>query len=456
MSTKIQELVKVSNHMFKRDYYLNELISRKGNHLVKVITGVRRSGKSFLLNNIFLDYLKKDNVDNEHIIQFAFDSEEDVLLLEKYYENEPTVVTINKEERINSKKFLSYVKDRVVDDGTYYFLLDEIQKLDRFVPVLNGLLRHNNYDIYVTGSNAKLLSKDIDTEFSNRGSRIHLLPLAFSEYLTGVDKSKEEALQDYFVYGGIPLVQSESNHIGKANMANSILKETYIKDILLRHPLVDSNKLLETLNAIASMISTPVNPTKIEKTFESIYGIKLTNDTIGNYITWFEDSYLINRVNRYDVKGRGYIGSPYKIYFEDIGIRNAALNYREIDETDLIENVVYNELRYRGFSIDVGIVYINEPSGRKDKEGKEIYIEKALEVDFVANKGGKTYYVQVALEISDTSKKDQEYKSIRSIPDSFKKIIIVKNDLIAHQITTEGFLRMSLLEFLTNPGSLEL
>ena len=318
------------------------------------------------------------------------------------------------------------------------------------------MLRHNNYDIYVTGSNAKLLSKDIDTEFSNRGSRIHLLPLAFSEYLTGVDKSKEEALQDYFVYGGIPLVQSESNHIGKANMANSILKETYIKDILLRHPLVDSNKLLETLNAIASMISTPVNPTKIEKTFESIYGIKLTNDTIGNYITWFEDSYLINRVNRYDVKGRGYIGSPYKIYFEDIGIRNAALNYREIDETDLIDNVVYNELRYRGFSIDVGIVYINEPSGRKDKEGKEIYIEKALEVDFVANKGGKTYYVQVALEISDTSKKDQEYKSIRSIPDSFKKIIIVKNDLIAHQITTEGFLRMSLLEFLTNPGSLEL
>lgn len=441
--------------MFERSYYLNELIKRKNNHLIKVITGIRRVGKSYLLNDVFLKHLMNEGIDDVHIIQFAFDSEEDVLKLDKYYSDESTVIIVDKEERINSKKFIAYIQDRIIDDKDYYLLLDEIQKLDRFVTVLNGFLRHKNYDIYVTGSNAKFLSKDIDTEFSGRGNRIHLLPLAFSEYLAGVNKSKEEALQDYLLYGGIPLVQLEANHNDKSKIATSIIKETYIKDVVLRHKNVDENKILETLRVISSMISTPVNPSKIEKTFNSMYGIILTNDTIGNYITWFEDSYLLNKAYRFDVKGRKYIGSPYKIYFEDIGIRNAILNYREIDETDIIENIVYNELRYRGYSVDVGVIYINEPNGTKDKDGKNIYVGKAYEVDFVANNGNKTYYIQVALEINNEQKKNQEYKSIRNIPDSFKKVLIVKNDLLSSQITNEGFLRMNLLEFLTNPHSLD-
>ncbi len=442
--------------MFKRDYYLNQLIKKENNHMIKVITGIRRSGKSFLLNTIFYNHLiENQGIKEQFIVKFAFDSELDTNLLNKYFPDEPTIIMVGKEERVNSKKFIEYIKDKTKKNGTYYLLLDEIQKLDRFVPVLNGLLRNESYDIYVTGSNAKMLSKDIDTEFSNRGSRIHLLPLTFNEYLSGINKSEEKALRDYIIYGGVPLVQLENEHNEKANQASSVLNETYIKDVVLRHPQVDENKLIETLRVIASMISTPINPTKIEKTFKSVYNIDLSNDTIGDYISWFEDAFLLNKVLRYDVKGRRYIGSPYKIYFEDIGIRNAILNFREIDETDLIENIVYNELRYRGYSVDVGVVYINEPTGKKDKDGKDIYVEKATEVDFVANKGGKIYYVQVALQIDTIEKKEQEYKSIRNIPDSFKKIVIVKNDIVDHQYTNDGFLRMNLMEFLTNENSLD-
>lgn len=442
--------------MFPREHYLNELIKRKGNHLVKVITGIRRSGKSFLLNQIFYGYLKAQGYDEGHIIRFAFDSEEDVQKLDKYYPDEPTIIVVDHEERIYSKKFIAYVHDLVKDEETYFFLLDEIQKLDRFVSVLNGFLYHPNYDVYVTGSNAKFLSKDVDTELGGRGDRVHLLPLSFKEFLAGSGKPKDEAFQDYLVYGGIPLVQMEQEHADKARVASSILNETYVKDVVLRHPTVNRNNLLETLRAISSMISTPISPVKIENTFQGVYGIKLTNDTIGNYIEWFEDSYLLNKVLRYDVKGRSYIGSPFKIYFEDIGIRNATLNFRELDETDLIENVVYNELRFRGYSIDVGVVYLFEPNGEKDAQGRAIYVKNAREVDFVANKGSKRYYIQVALQISGEKKKEQEYKSLRNIPDSFKKVIIVKNDVIPFQTTQEGFLRMTLMEFLTNEKALDL
>ena len=441
--------------MFKRDLYLNELIERKGNHLVKVITGIRRCGKSYLLNEIFHNFLLKEVTDDAHIISFAFDSEEDILKLEKFFPQEPTIIKDGGEEKINAKKFISYVQERVIDGQDYYLLLDEIQKLDRFVSVLNGFLRHSNYDVYVTGSNARFLSKDVDTEFGGRASRIHLLPLSFNEYLSDVDKPKEKALEDYLIYGGIPLVQKETSHQGKARVAESVLKETYIRDILLRHENVNENKLTETLRVISSMISTPINPTKIEKTFQGVYGIKMANDTIANYIGWFEDSYLLNRALRFDIKGRGYIGSPYKIYFEDIGVRNAILNFRELDETDIIENIVYNELRYRGYSVDVGVVYVNEPTDKLDKNGKSVYIQKTLEVDFVANKGDKTLYIQVALEIKNEEKKEQEYKSIRNIPDSFKKVIIVKNDLLPRQITKEGFLRLNLMEFLSKQDSLD-
>lgn len=441
--------------MFKRDLYLNELIDKKNNHLVKVITGIRRSGKSYLLNEIFYNFLiEEEGVSDNHIIKFAFDNEENIALLDKYLQEQPTVMEKRNQKIVNSRKFLLYIKDLIIDKERYYLLLDEIQNLDDFVRVLNGFLNHDNYDVYVTGSNSKLLSSEVDTEFGGRGDRIHLLPLTFSEFLSGTDYDENTGLKVYERYGGIPLVQLQKNDKEKTKQALSILKETYIKDVKDRHPNVNVNNLNDTLNVIASMISTPINPSKIEKTFKGIYNIDVTNDTIGNYISWFEEAYLLNKALRYDVKGRHYIGTPYKVYFEDIGIRNAALNFREVDETDIIENIVYNELRYRGFNVDVGVVTIKKKTNRKDKNGNWIYMDIDTECDFVASKGDKTYYVQVALTIDTKEKKDQEYESLRNIPDSFKKVIIVKNEGL-HYRTNEGFLRLSLLDFLTNVDSLD-
>lgn len=441
--------------MFKRDLYLNELIDKKNNHLVKVITGIRRSGKSYLLNEIFYNFLiEEEGISDDHIIKFAFDNEENIALLDKYLQEQPTVMEKHNQKIVNSRKFLLYIKDLIVDKERYYLLLDEIQNLDDFVRVLNGFLNHDNYDVYVTGSNSKLLSSEVDTEFGGRGDRIHLLPLTFSEFLSGTDYDENNGLKVYERYGGIPLVQLQKNDKEKTKQALSILKETYIKDVKDRHPNVNVNNLNDTLNVIASMISTPINPSKIEKTFKGVYNIDVTNDTIGNYISWFEEAYLLNKALRYDVKGRHYIGTPYKVYFEDIGIRNAALNFREVDETDIIENIVYNELRYRGFNVDVGVVTIKKKTNRKDKNGNWIYMDIDTECDFVASKGDKTYYVQVALTIDTKEKKDQEYESLRNIPDSFKKVIIVKNEGL-HYRTNEGFLRLSLLDFLINFDSLD-
>ena len=441
--------------MFKRDLYLKELIDKKQNHLVKVITGIRRSGKSYLLNTIFYDYLVKEkNVSDDHIIRFAFDNDEDIFLLDKYLMDQPTIIEKNNQKLVNSRKFLCYIKDLVRDNDPYYFLLDEIQNLDEFVRTLNAFLRHENYDVYVTGSNSRFLSSEVDTEFGGRGDRIHLLPLTFSEFLNGTDYDSNTGLKMYERYGGIPLIQLQKNDTEKAKQTLSILNETYIKDVKDRHPNVNVNNLNDTLNVIASMISTLINPSKIEKTFKGVYNIDLTNDAIGNYISWFEEAYLLNKALRYDVKGRQYIGTPYKIYFEDVGIRNAALNFRDVDETDLIENIVYNELRYRGFNVDIGLVHVKKKTERKDKNNNWIYADTDTECDFVANKGNKTYYIQVALTIDTEKKKDQEYESLRNIPDSFKKVIVVKNEGL-HYRTKEGFLRISLLDFLTNLDSLD-
>lgn len=441
--------------MFKRDLYLKELIDKKQNHLVKVITGIRRSGKSYLLNTIFYDYLvKEENVPDDHIIRFAFDNDEDIFLLDKYLMDQPTIIEKNNQKLVNSRKFLCYIKDLVRDNDPYYFLLDEIQNLDEFVRTLNAFLRHENYDVYVTGSNSRFLSSEVDTEFGGRGDRIHLLPLTFSEFLNGTDYDANTGLKMYERYGGIPLIQLQKNDTEKAKQTLSILNETYIKDVKDRHPNVNVNNLNDTLNVIASMISTLINPSKIEKTFKGVYNIDLTNDAIGNYISWFEEAYLLNKALRYDVKGRQYIGTPYKIYFEDVGIRNAALNFRDVDETDLIENIVYNELRYRGFNVDIGLVHVKKKTERKDKNNNWIYADTDTECDFVANKGDKTYYIQVALTIDTEKKKDQEYESLRNIPDSFKKVIVVKNEGL-HYRTKEGFLRISLLDFLTHLDSLD-
>ncbi len=438
--------------MFNRNYYLKQLINGEDNHLVKLITGIRRCGKTYLLNVIFYNYLinvKKINPNN--IIQFAFDSIEDIAKLDKYLPEQKTSFDSNGQKLINNRKFLLYIQEKAKNPGYYYFLFDEIQNLDEFVRVLNGFLRHENYDIYVTGSNSKFLSSQVDTEFAGRADRIHLLPLSFLEYLSGVDTYKRDALDEYIKYGGLPLVQLQKGENNKAKQALSILNEIYIKDVKDRHPNIDTNNLNDTLHVIASMISTPINPTKIERTFQSVYNKKFTNDTISNYITWFEEGYLLNKAFRYDVKGRKYIGTPYKVYFEDIGIRNATLNFRDIDETDIIENIIYNELRYRGFNVDVGVVKINT---KINKDGKIQYVVKDTEVDFVANNGEKKYYVQVALRIDTEEKKNQEYESIRNIPDSFKKIIVVKEEG-KHYYTNEGFLRISLIDFLTNIDSLD-
>ena len=441
--------------MFKRTKYLNQLIIKKRNGLVKVITGIRRSGKSFLLNDIFYNYLtKEEKISKNHIIKFAFDNEEDIMLLDKYLPDQPTVKEVNGQKIVNNRKFILYINDCVIDSKDYYLLLDEIQNLDEFVRVLNGFLNHKNFDIYVTGSNSYLLSLDIDTEFGGRASRVHLLPLAFNEYISDVVTDKYASLNEYIRYGGIPLVQKQLTDEEKVSQAISIYKDTYLSDVKKRHPQVDVNNLDETLRVVSSMISTPINPTRIENTFKSRYKASLSNNVIGNYIEWFEDAFLLNKVLRYDVKGRSYIGTPYKIYFEDIGIRNAILNFREVDETDLIENIVYNELRYRGFNVDVGVVTIKVKTDRLDKNGNPIYVDNYTEVDFVANKGGKIYYVQVALAISTPEKKEQEYKSIRNIPDSFKKVIIVKEEG-KYYYTDEGFLRISLLDFLLNDDSLD-
>lgn len=438
--------------MFNRDYYLNQLINGEDNHLVKLITGIKGCGKSYLLNVIFYNYLinvKKINPNN--IIQFAFDSIEDIAKLDKYLPDQKTSFDSNGQKLINNRKLLLYIQEKTKNPGYYYFLFDEIQNLDEFVRVLNGFLRHENYDIYVIGSNSKFLSSQVDTEFAGRADRIHLLPLSFLEYLSGVDTYKRDALDEYIKYGGLPLVQLQKGENNKAKQALSILNEIYIKDVKDRHPNIDTNNLNDTLHVIASMISTPINPTKIERTFQSVYNKKFTNDTISNYITWFEEGYLLNKAFRYDVKGRKYIGTPYKVYFEDIGIRNATLNFRDIDETDIIENIIYNELRYRGFNVDVGVVKINT---KVNKDGKIQYVVKDTEVDFVANNGEKKYYVQVALRIDTEEKKNQEYESIRNIPDSFKKIIVVKEEG-KHYYTNEGFLRISLIDFLTNIDSLD-
>ncbi len=437
--------------MFNRDHYLNQLINGEDNHLVKLITGIKGCGKSYLLNVIFYNYLinvKKINPNN--IIQFAFDSIEDIAKLDKYLPEQKTSFDSNGQKLINNRRLLLYIQEKTKNPGYYYFLFDEIQNLDEFVRVLNGFLRHENYDIYVTGSNSKFLSSQVDTEFAGRADRIHLLPLSFLEYLSGVDTYKRDALDEYIKYGGLPLVQLQKDEHNKAKQALSILNEIYIKDVKDRHPNIDTNNLNDTLHVIASMISTPINPTKIERTFQSVYNKKFTNDTISNYITWFEEEYLLNKAFRYDVKGRKYIGTPYKVYFEDIGIRNATLNFRDIDETDIIENIIYNELRYRCFNVDVGVVKINT---KVNKDGKIQYVVKATEVDFVANNGEKKYYVQVALRIDTEEKKNQEYESIRNIPDSFKKIIVVKEEG-KHYYTNEGFLRISLIDFLTNIDSL--
>lgn len=430
----------------KRDYYLNKLIRKMDNGFIKVITGIRRSGKSYLLNNIFYNYLIENGVDENHIIKFAFDSGQDLL---KIGEDLMDLDILSGERLVNPKKFLEYVFARTNNDEKYYILLDEVQLLASFEQVLNGFLRQKNFDVYVTGSNSKFLSKDVITEFAGRGDEIHIMPLVFSDFLQSYDGDKEDAFAEYQVFGGLPAQALMKSDEDKMNYLKNQLSNVYLRDIVNRYDVRLNSELEDLLNILASGISTLTNPSKIESTFLSVKKSKISANTIDKYIDYLEDSFLIKRVHRYDVKGRKYIGTPYKIYFEDVGLRNARLNFRQIEPTHLMENIIYNELRYRGYMVDVGTV-IKRENGPNDKD-----LKKQLEVDFIANLGSKKYYIQSAYSLPSKEKLEQEKASLINIDDSFKKIIVVK-DRIKPSLDEHGILTINLFDFLLDMNSLDL
>lgn len=429
----------------KRDFYLDKLIRKMNNGFIKVITGIRRCGKSYLLNNIFYNYLIESGVDEEHIIKFAFDSGDDLL---KIGEALLDLDILSGERLVDPKKFLDYIKDKTQTKDKYYILLDEVQLLASFEQVLNGFLRQDNFDVYVTGSNSKFLSKDIITEFAGRGDEIHVMPLSFSEYMQTTSLDKEDAFAEYQVFGGLPALCSMDSDEDKMNYLKTQLDNVYLRDIVNRYDIRSDSELAELLNVLASGMSSLTNPSKIEATFESSKQTKISANTIDKFIEYFEDSFILKRAYRYDVKGRKYIGTPYKIYFEDVGLRNARLNFRQIEPTHLMENIIYNELRHRGYMVDVGVVMTRE----KDKNDKDI--RKQREVDFIANLGTKRYYIQSAYSLPSAEKAEQEKKSLVNIDDSFKKIIIVK-DRVKAFLDDNGIVTINLFDFLLNKDSLD-
>lgn len=440
---------------YSRNLYLNRLIERKQNGLIKVITGARRAGKSYLLNELYYKYLLNSGVPSTNIIRFAFDSDEDIDLLDAYFPEESTKIGQKPDMLfVNAKKFRAYIKDKANDKDNFYLLLDEVQLLDNFVGTLNGLLRHTNYDIYVTGSNSKFLSSDIATEFKGRGTVVHVLPLAFSEYMQGTELSPERAWREYVVTGGIPLVAQMRSEEEKYTYLKNLCEETYLKDIITHNRIKKKVELGDTFNILASMIGSPVNIKKITDTFKTNLDKGITKDTIIDYIDYFQDAFVVSKANKYNIKGRKYIGSPFKLYFEDVGVRNARLNFRQIEETHIMENILYNELRYRGFNVDVGEVTINEKTDRIDVNGKPIYAKKALEVDFIATKGNLKFYIQSALSMESEEKQTQEKKSLYYIDDSFKKIVVAKTGLNP-TYDDEGVLTIDLFDFLLDEKVLE-
>ena len=435
---------------YKRTKYVNRLIDRKNNGLIKVITGARRSGKSYLLNELFYSSLIAQGISKKNIIRFSFDSDEDIDLLDEYLKETPSKIkSTNNEIEVNSKKFRAYIKDKTNENEDFYLFLDEIQILENFIGTLNGLLKHKNFDIYVTGSNSRFLSSDIATEFKGRGTIIHVLPLVFSEYVENSQQDITKAWKDYIVTGGIPLVANMQKDEEKNNYLKLLAEETYLKDIIQRHNLKKKNEIGDTFNILASTIGAPLNIRRITNTFKSVMNKDISELTISNFIDYFEDAFVISKAQKYNIKGRKYIGSPFKLYFEDVGVRNARLNFRQIEETHLMENIIYNELRYRGFNVDVGEVNVSEKTERTDVNGKNIYEQKKLEVDFIATKGNEKYYIQSALSMSDPEKQLQEKRSLYYIDDSFKKIVVSRTGL-KPSFDDKGILVVDLFDFLLN------
>ena len=414
----------------KRQSYLNRLINKKGNGLIKVVTGVRRCGKSYLLLNLFHEHLIDDGVDESHIIEIALDDR------------------TNKELR-NPDNMLEYVKSRITDKDRYYIILDEVQLLDEFEDVLNSFLHIRNADVYVTGSNSKFLSSDVITEFRGRGDEIRVYPLSFREFMSVYDGTAEEGWDDYFNYGGLPLVLSCPTPEEKSEYLISQFKKVYLSDLIDRHKIRNADEFDELLDILASAIGSLTNPLKLANTFKSVKGKTISDKTLKKYLDYLTDAFLVSRAKRYDVKGRKYIGSPSKYYFEDVGLRNARLEFRQTEENHIMENIIYNELRIRGFRVDVGLV---EHYG-KDEEGKST--KKQLEVDFVATKGSKKYYIQSAFSISNPEKIEQEQRSLKSINDSFKKIIVVRDNIKVRR-NDYGIVTMGICNFLLDENSLDL
>ena len=427
-----------------RDVYLERLIVRKHNGFIKVITGIRRCGKSYLLNTLFYNHLKSENIAEDHIIKFAFDTAQDLLKIGE----DPIILDNEKEDRkVDPSKFLNWLMPQINGDEMYYLLLDEVQKLGAFESVLNGFLRNSNVDVYVTGSNSKFLSKDILTEFEGRGDEVHVLPLSFSEYYAFKQGEKGDAYDDYSVYGGLPAVALMTTEEQKTNYLISQMKNVYLRDIILRYSVQDETALGEVMDVIASGISTLTNPRKIASTMNSVHGTTTCDTTVDKYIGYAEEAFILNRVKRYNVKGRKYIGTPYKIYFEDIGLRNARLAFRQIEETHIMENIIYNELRFRGYQVDVGTVESRE----KDADGKDVRVQR--EIDFIATLGSKKYYIQSAYAIPNKEKYEQETMSFERTMDSFKKIIIVEKSM-KPRYDENGYLMMGVKEFLLDANSL--
>ena len=417
-------------NIIKRDFYLNQIIDRKHNGLIKIISGIRRCGKSFLLFELFKQHLLDNGVKESHIIATALDG-------------------YKQEQYQNPDVYYEYITSQIKDEDMYYILLDEVQLMDKFESVLNGLMRIKNLDIYVTGSNSKFLSSDVVTEFRGRGDEIKVYPLSFSEFYSTKETDFETAWNEYLTFGGMPLILSYNKTEDKVKYLQNLFKETYLKDIIERNKIKNTEELEELFKIVASGIGCLTNPKRLENSFQSLKQVNLSAPAIKQYLDYLENAFIINKVIRYDIKGKKYINTPYKYYFTDTGLRNACLSFRQNEETHLMENVIYNELNRRGFSIDVGNVEII------DKAPDNTYVRKNTEVDFVANLGSKRYYIQSALEMPTEEKKAQEEKSLLGIKDAFKKIIIVKNSITPYQ-DENGITIIGLKDFLLNSNSLEL
>ena len=414
--------------VIKRDIHLKKLIESKHNGMIKVVTGVRRCGKSYLLFNLFCQHLKEEGIAEDHIIKVDLEDRRNKAL------RDPDAL-------------LNYIDSHMKDQQMYYILLDEVQHVEEFEDVLNSYLKIENADVYVTGSNSKFLSTDVITEFRGRGDEIKIAPLCFREFMSVYQGTKEKALEEYMLYGGLPKILEYSTVERKTNYLKGLFKKTYLTDIKERYRIKNDDELEELIDIVASSIGGLTNPTKLENTFQTVKHSNLSHTTIKVYLDMLQDAFILEKAVRYDIKGRKYIDTPAKYYFSDLGLRNARINFRQYEETHLMENLIYNELRLRGMSVDVGVVVKNE----KDANG--VSVRKQLEVDFVCNQGSQRYYIQSALRLPDEEKREQEVRSLKSISDSFRKFVITE-DLISRYLDNDGITYMSIYEFLLDENSL--